>query len=83
MWAQYLGPIFAGLASLVTAIGGIVLAHSRSVSADLASCKWDSARREADQRQWRVVALRYMAQLERQLLQTTMSVPERPDDLLL
>jgi len=82
VWGQYLGQILTGLAGLITAIGGIVLARTRQVSADLATCQNDSTLREAAQRQWRITALRHIAQLEKHLHQTTISVPDRPDELL-
>lgn len=82
MWAQYIGPIFTGLGALVTAFGGIVLARSRQIQADLADCQRDSTRRDAELRHFRVTALRHVYQLERLLAQTTMSVPDRPDELL-
>ena len=82
MWGQYIGQILTGLAGLVTAIGGIVLAHTRQVSADLAMCQSDSTRRETAQRQWRITALRHIARLEKHLHQTAFSVPDRPDELL-
>lgn len=82
MWGQYLGQILTGMAGLVTAFGGIMLARSRQVSAELAECRHESTLREATQRQWRVIALRHIYQLEKALHQTTMSVPDRPDELL-
>jgi hypothetical protein len=48
----------------------------------LATCQNDSTLREAAQRQWRITALRHIAQLEKHLHQTTISVPDRPDELL-
>jgi hypothetical protein len=52
------------------------------MSADLATCQMDSKRLESEHRQWRIAALRHVAALERLLHQTTMSVPDRPDELL-
>lgn len=82
MWGQYIGQILTGLAGLITAVGGIVLARTRQVAADLTACQRDSSQREAAQRQWRVTALRHISLLERRLLKTTIAVPDRPDELL-
>lgn len=82
MWGQYLGQILTGLAGLVTAFGGIMLARTRQVAADLADCESDRTRWEAQQRQWRITALRHIYQLEKLLRQTTTAVPDRPDELL-
>jgi hypothetical protein len=82
VWGQYLGQILTGLAGLVTAFGGILLARSRQTASELAECQHDSTLRDAQQRQWRVIALRHMYQLEKLLHQTTMSVPDRPEELL-
>lgn len=82
MWGQYLGQILTGCAGLVTAFGGILLARTRQVAADLAECQLARRNWETDQRQWRITALKHMYLLEKLLRQTTITVPDRPDELL-
>jgi hypothetical protein len=82
MWGEVVGQVFTGAAAIVTAVGGVMLARSRQMAADLASCRSEQASCAAQQRMWRITALRHIHTLERLLGQTTMSVPERPDELL-
>lgn len=83
VWQQLdLGQVFTGLAAIVTAIGGVMLARSRQISADLASCQSRQASYEVERRTWRIAAMRHIYGLERLIVQAGMSVPDRPDDLL-
>ena len=77
-----LGQVFTGLAAIVTAIGGIMLARSRQISADLAACQSRHIMLEAERRTWRITAMRHIYGLERLIVQAGMSVPDRPDELL-
>lgn len=83
VWQQFdLGQVFTGLAAIVTAIGGIMLARSRQISADLATCQSRQATADMEKRTWRIAALRHIYTLERLIGQAGMSVPDRPDELL-
>lgn len=77
-----LGQVFTGMAAIVTAIGGVMLARSRQISADLAACQARQSLAETQQRSWRIAALRHVYHLERLIGQAGMSVPDRPDELL-
>lgn len=78
MWTEIIGQTLTGAAAIITALGGLLLARSRQISADLAACQ----AQEATNRLWRARAERHMRLLERSLWQQGQWVPDRPDELL-
>ena len=78
MWTEVIGQALTGTAAIITAVGGLLLARSRQISADLAKCE----EQEVFSRLWRTRAERHMRMLERSLWEQGISVPERPEELL-
>lgn len=78
MWTEILGQALTGTAAIITALGGLLLARSRQISADLAACQAE----QAAHRLWKGRAERHMLLLERSLWQQGGWVPDRPEELL-
>lgn len=78
MWTEIIGQALTGTAAIITALGGLLLARSRQISADLAACQ----AAEAAHRLWKVRAERHLRLLERSLWQQGQWVPDRPEELL-
>lgn len=78
MWTEIIGQALTGTAAIITALGGLLLARSRQISADLAACQAE----EAAARLWKARAERHLRLLERSLWQQGLWVPDRPDELL-
>lgn len=78
MWTEIIGQALTGTAAIITALGGLLLARSRQISADLAACQAE----EAANRRWKARAERHLQLLERSLWQQGLWVPDRPEELL-
>jgi hypothetical protein len=78
VWTEIIGQTLTGGAAIITALGGLLLARSRQISADLAACQAE----EAAHRMWRARAERHLRLLERSLWQQGLWVPDRPEELL-
>lgn len=87
MWEQF-GQILAGVAAIITAVGGLWVARSRQIQADLAACQAEQAEQAAREQALRITAMvRYttaithISYLEDRIYQLGGWVPVRPAEL--